>query len=68
MDTIGETTKIGAKILTWFSDYGALQILAMFGLLWPVVIVCCLVWMIKTIGRPLSTIADWLEEHSEKKP
>lgn len=67
MDTIGEATETGAQILTWFTDYGALQVLAMLCIVqflaWPILFVYC----VRKIGQPLATIADWLEENSAEE-
>lgn len=55
--------------LQWFTDYGALQILALCGLVWPVVIIVLIVYAIRKLGRPAARIADSLEksEGSETK-
>ena len=61
MDT-SEAVETSGKLLAWFNDYGALQVLALCGLLWPVVMIACYVYAIKRIGKPLNTIAYWIDK------
>ena len=56
----------GSKILDWFTDYGALQILAMLCIVQFISYPLFIIWLIKKIGRPLTKIANWLEDHKDK--
>ena len=58
----GTATETGNTVLTWLTDYGALQVLALFGLAWPVVIIVLFAWTIVRVGRPIGRIADALEK------
>lgn len=61
MDT-SEAVETSGKILTWFNDYGALQVLALYGLVLPIAIIALIVYAIKKIGKPLNTIAYWIDK------
>ena len=57
-----DAVNAGTKLLGWFTDYGALQILALGGLLWPVFIVGFLVWLVKKYGVAISEMVTLLRE------
>ena len=60
-----EALETGSEFMAWFTDYGALQILAMCGLLWPVVFIVLIVFAIRKLGKPIAKIADVLEKVEE---
>ena len=62
-----EALETGETILTWFTDYGALQILAMLGILWPVVGFLLMCWILKTYGVIISELVTLLRELKKER-
>lgn len=52
----------GDKLFRWLNDYGALQLLAIYGIIRAVTDPILIIWIIIKIGRPVARIADELEK------
>lgn len=62
-----EVVESGGVLISWFNDYGALQIMAMIGIISCVAIpACCFILLIR-VGRPIAKLATYMEDMDDMK-
>lgn len=61
-----QAVETGGQVLTWLDEYGALRCLAMIGLIMPPLTLAAFVWAVWKLARPISRLADFVEEKSKE--